>query len=100
MIDVYVCEDNAAQRKTIVHDIQTAILIQEYDMRLRIETDNPQDIIDTIKASGHTGLYFLDIELHKCMNGLLLAKKIREYDPRGFIVFITSHSEMKFGSEQ
>lgn len=30
------------------------------------------------------------------MNGLVLANKIREYDSRGFIIFITSHSEMSF----
>ena len=30
------------------------------------------------------------------MSGLELAVKLREYDPRGFIVFITAHDDMMF----
>ena len=96
MIDVYICEDNSEQRKVIVQYIRTAILIEEYDMELSIETGDPEKILDAVKDSENMGLYFLDIELQADMNGLILANKIREYDPRGFIIFITSHSEMSF----
>jgi two-component system response regulator AgrA len=30
------------------------------------------------------------------MNGLILAQEIRKHDPRGFIIFITTHSEMSY----
>ena len=96
MIDVYICEDNLEQRRVIVQYIRTAILIEEYDMKLSIETGDPEKILDAVKDSENMGLYFLDIELQANMNGLILANKIREYDPRGFIIFITSHSEMSF----
>lgn len=96
MIDVYICEDNLAQRKVIVQYVRSAILIEEYDMELKIETGDPEKILDVVRASENMGLYFLDIELQADMNGLMLANKIREYDPRGFIIFITSHSEMSF----
>ncbi len=65
-------------------------------MKLLISTDNPEELIEQLKKSENTGLYFLDIDLKSSKNGLMLAKEIREYDPRGFIVFITSHSEMSF----
>ncbi len=94
MIDVYICEDNIEQRKSFVHYVQAAIMIEEYDMCLRLETDNPNRIIEEVKVSKNTGLYFLDIDLHSEVNGLILAEKIRQHDPRGFIVFITVHSEM------
>lgn len=96
MIDIYVCEDSAGQREAIARYIESEIVIREYDMQLRAATGSPEEIIEYIKASDRTGLYFLDIQLQSDMNGLLLAKEIREYDPRGFIVFITAHSEMAF----
>ena len=46
------------------------------------------------KKSKVTGLYFLDIDLHADKNGIELAQEIRKYDPRGYIVFVTTHSEM------
>ena len=30
------------------------------------------------------------------MTGLTLAQEIRKYDPRGFIIFVTTHSEMSY----
>ena len=96
MLDVYVCEDVQEQREVIARYINAAILIQEYDMKLVIDTEDPEKIIEKLKSSKNVGLYFLDIDLHTNKNGLTLAKEIREYDPRGFIVFITSHSEMSF----
>lgn len=96
MIDVYICEDIQEQRNIIAHYVENTILIQEYDMKLRIATDKPENLIERLKESKNTGLYFLDIDLQSSKNGLMLAKEIREYDPRGFIVFITSHSEMSF----
>ena len=46
-----------------------------------------------IKEDMHYDIYFLDIEMPK-INGLELAKKIRDVDNDGYLVFITSH--MKF----
>ena len=96
MIDVYVCEDSKEQREIVTHYIKSEILIQEYDMKLKVSTDDPEKIIEEMKTSKNTGLYFLDVDLQSSKNGLTLAKEIREYDPRGFIVFVTSHSEMAF----
>lgn len=96
MIDIYICEDIKEQRNLIANFVKSAIMIHEYDMTLKISTDNPEMIIEELKKSKNTGLYFLDINLQSSKNGLILAKEIREYDPRGFIVFITSHSEMSF----
>lgn len=96
MIDIYVCEDNIEQRENIVQYIKAAIMIQEYDMKIALDTEDPEKILEKLKLSEDTGLYFLDIDLHARKNGLALAKEIREYDPRGFIVFITAHSEMVF----
>jgi len=96
MIEVYVCEDDKEQREWIARYVQGAILIHEYDMEIKKITGDPKEVINQVELSGNTGLYFLDIDLRLDKNGLMLAQEIREYDPRGFIVFITSHSEMSY----
>lgn len=94
MIDIYICEDIQKQRERIAYYVETAIMIEEYDMELKLATDDAGAFLQAVKKSKNTGLYFLDIDLGSGKNGLELAREIREYDPRGFIVFVTSHSEM------
>ncbi|MFR8427055.1 MAG: hypothetical protein ACLVCH_05125 [Roseburia inulinivorans] len=61
-------------------------------MKLKIATDDPEKIIEELKLSKEYRSLFFLILIYKCAkNGLTLAKEIREYDPRGFIVFVTSH---------
>ena len=96
MLDIFVCEDNAAQRRTVVNIIQNIVLIEELDMQLTLDTGDPYMLLKKIKTSQNTGIYFLDIDLNSSMNGMKLAQQIRLYDPRGFIIFITAHSELSY----
>lgn len=96
MLDIFVCEDNAVQRQTIVQTIQNTILIEELDMQLVLNTGDPYVLLEKIRNSQNTGIYFLDIDLGSDINGMQLAQLIRLYDPRGFIVFITAHSELSY----
>ena len=96
MLDIFVCEDNAAQRRTVVNIIQNTVLIEELDMQLILDTGDPYMLLEKVKAGQNTGIYFLDIDLNSSMNGMKLAQQIRLYDPRGFIIFITAHSELSY----
>ena len=96
MLNIFVCEDNDIQRQAIVQIIQNTVLIEELDMQLVMETGNPYVLLDEIRSSQNTGVYFLDIDLNSDMNGMKLAQQIRLFDPRGFIIFITAHSELSF----
>lgn len=96
MLDIFVCEDNAVQRQAIVQTIQNIVLIEELDMQLVLDTEDPHVLLVKLKASRNTGIYFLDIDLGSDINGMKLAQLIRLYDPRGFIVFITAHSELSY----
>ena len=96
MLNIFVCEDNAIQRRTIVQTIQNIILMEELDMQLILDTEDPYVLLEKVKASQGTGIYFLDIDLNSNMNGMKLAQQIRLFDPRGFIVFITAHSELSY----
>lgn len=96
MLNIFVCEDNAAQRRTIVQIIQNTVLMEELDMQLVLDAGDPYVLLEKVKTSQNTGIYFLDIDLHSDMNGMKLAQQIRLFDPRGFIIFITAHSELSF----
>ena len=96
MLSIFVCEDHDAQRQTIVRIIQNTILMEELDMQLVLDAGDPYMLLDQVKTSQNTGVYFLDIDLNSDMNGLKLAQQIRLFDPRGFIIFITAHSELSY----
>ncbi len=94
MLYIYICEDEISQLTYIKESIQKYILIYNLDLSIAAASTDPHTILDAAGSSSHTGIYFLDINLNTDIDGLELAQKIREIDPRGFIVFITSHSEM------
>lgn len=96
MLNIFVCEDNASQRQTIVQTIQNTVLIEELDMQLVLDAGDPYVLLEKVKTSQNTGIYFLDIDLNSSMNGMKLAQQIRLFDPRGFIIFITAHSELSY----
>ena len=96
MLDIFVCEDNAVQRRRIVQIIQNTVLMEELDMQLVLDAADPYVLLEKVKTSQNTGIYFLDIDLGSSMNGMKLAQQIRLFDPRGFIIFITAHSELSY----
>lgn len=93
MLPIFLCEDNIAQLNHIKHIIENFILIENLDMKLLCATTSPDELLRSLKEYQQPALYFLDIDLSHSLDGFDLAEKIREADPRGFIVFITSHSE-------
>ncbi|MGL5148959.1 MAG: LytR/AlgR family response regulator transcription factor [Clostridium sp.] len=96
MLNVFICEDNLNHRNEILKYVNNTIIIEDLSMKLALATSDPNDILNSIKNSKTTNLYFLDVDLKSDINGIQLAEKIREYDPRGFIVFITTHAEMSY----
>lgn len=96
MLKVFVCEDNKEQREKFSSIIKDIVLIENYDIELVLATSNPDELLQYISNNDGTGIYFLDIDLKASISGLELATKIRKYDPRGFIIFITTHAEMSY----
>ena len=96
MLKIYICEDIEVQRDKIQQVIENIVLMEDLDMELCCVSDNPHKILEKVKETEDVGIYFLDIDLGADMTGLALAQEIRKYDPRGFIIFITAHSEMSY----
>ena len=93
MISIFICEDDTRYREQITEFISNYILMENMTMQVVCSTALPNDILDYISKNKVAGLYFLDLDLGLDVNGIELAKKIREHDPRGFVVFITSDAE-------
>ena len=93
MISVFICEDNIPFQKDLLNCVNDCISIEELDMEVAVSTDDPAQIFNYIQTEKVHGLYFLDVELGGGYNGIEVAKNIRQYDPRGFVVFVTSHPQ-------
>lgn len=95
MVAIYICEDNRVFQQEIQKTIENYVMIQAYDMQIALATVKPQEVLDAIVDEKARNVYFLDVDLKdEEMNGFDLGKAIREVDPRGFIIFITDHSEL------
>ena len=94
MIHIYLCEDDKKQLYRWENIIEKYLLMNSTESRLYCSTSKPEELLSMRKRSSTTGLYFLDIDLQSNKNGIELAQEIRKYDPRGYVVFVTTHSEM------
>lgn len=96
MLKVFICEDNIEYRQVLENIVEKCILIEDLYMELEESYACPNDLINYIKNKHVNGIYLLDIDLNSNINGIQLAQEIRKYDPRGYIIFITSHIEMSY----
>ena len=94
MLYIYICEDQKKQLESLKSVIEKYLFRQkDMDMKIVCATSDPDKVLEVVQEKKNTGLYFLDIDLKSHMTGIDLACKIRQYDPRGFIVFLTAHHE-------
>jgi two-component system response regulator AgrA len=95
MLNIIICEDSNAQRTQIENIINEEITGSKMNLSVALSTGNPKEVIEHIRFSSQKNfIYFLDVELDSEINGIELAQSIREYDPMGYIVFVTSHAEL------
>jgi len=94
MLNIFICESDDKQREILVENVETGIKKLGIEARVVLKTADPAEVLGHIQANSETGLYFLDVELKAAINGIELASKIREYDKRGVIAFVTARAEM------
>ncbi len=93
MLHIFICEDIESYRMNLTKWIKDIVMIENFDMKLVLATSDPMEMIHYIEENKSAGLYFLDVDLNTDINGIELAERIREYDPRGFIVFVTAYGD-------
>ncbi len=94
MLNIYLCDDNQIQLSQLYSSIETEIKQNKYKMKVTLATISPTDVLNQAKASASKiNMYFLDVDLNNCINGIELARQIRQFDPRAFIVIVTAYNE-------
>lgn len=95
MFDIIICEDNEVERSKIEGAIQKALHKNNFEGQIVLSTGEPSKVLD-YAGQHHQGVmaYFLDIDLKANVDGLILAKNIRERDRNCYLVFITAHLEL------
>ena len=84
---IAICDDSKAEIETITRCINR---LKEYSFTADIFM-SPGDLLSSRKEKNYD-IYILDIEMPE-MNGLQLAKEIRQDDSNALFVFLTSHAE-------
>lgn len=96
MLNIYICEDNLEQLSRMTKAVEEIVMMESYDMTIALNTHDPNELLKTLENNGGTGVYFLDVDLQAELTGIALASLIRKLDPRGFIIFVTTHAEMTY----
>lgn len=97
MLPIYICDDTKEELELIKEYVIDALTCENLTEELEIElvSTSPDDIISHLKDNIRPSLYFLDFDLGPhTMTGLDLGVAIRDYDCRGYIVMVTTYSNI------
>lgn len=94
MLSIFICEDEPQLLSLYEDAIRNYLLFHDCSMEITCVTGNTDDIMTAVRKGHNKGIYFLDIDLGTGREGIELGKAIRELDPDGYIIFISSHSEL------
>lgn len=93
---IYILEDNIVQGSYLKQILEKKIMDSHVQIHLH---SNIEDIYEKVYLKNEMNLYFFDIDLHKePEGGFNAAKKIRDIDKDGIIVFVSSHHELALKS--
>lgn len=98
-MNIYILEDDIFQQQYLKQLIEKISVQKRFQNVKILATTHPRDILEKITTNVGYNIYFLDIEIKNNYfnddidSGFELAKKIREIDSYGWLVFVTTHSE-------
>lgn len=98
-INIYIAEDHPEQCNQLIQAINHYQLFSNWEMHIAGVAASGEALLKKIDRNNQWNIYFLDINLApeaEISNGFILAQKIRDFDPLGFIIFITVRSELSF----
>src|SRR5690625_2035298 len=93
-MSIFILEDDFIQAQQLKRVVTEICEKQRLSYDFIEATSRSADLIEKIPSTTYVPIYFLDIEIKdEERKGLEVAQEIRKFDPRGIIVFITTHSE-------
>ncbi len=95
MIPVYLCDDEAIWIERLHKAIVDYQVKSNWNIQIKYKAASPSVLLHhLILHTPSHGIYFLDINFKCAMNGLHLAKEIRNIDTNADIIFVTTHDEL------
>jgi len=92
-MQVFISDDNEQQRLWLTEIITAQLDQLQFDYELA-PVWQPTDVLRMVRDSSGPNIYFLDIVLKQGTSGIELASAIRNYDPDGFIVYVSVRDDM------
>lgn len=95
MYNIHIIEDQELYAQKLTSLVQSFDNISFTIDRVTETRTNFETFVSTnVKGSSSYNIYLMDVNLRTSINGFELAKAIRTTDFLGYIIFLTSHSEM------
>ncbi len=94
-MNIFILEDDLFQQQYLKRMIERLVKQNLWSYAKLIATSKPKELLTEIENSQvSANIYFLDIEIRgEQQAGLKLAKQIRQLDPFGQLIFVSTHSE-------
>ncbi|MBC1935846.1 response regulator transcription factor [Listeria grandensis] len=96
MRKLYVIENESKQRENLLNLLEENKNMQSIAVTLEHDINTSEELMADIKINNESHIYFLDIDLGGRLDGIQLASKVREIDPKGIIIFVTAVRDRLF----
>lgn len=93
--NIIICDDVKTEITKIASSVFDFFENTENEFNCHLIQSNFESVLDYAKNTENCrNVYLLDINFNEHIDGLELARRIREYDYAGYIIFITAHTEL------
>jgi len=94
MLKIFICEEDQETLAIMKQHIENYILMNNLHMKAFCVGANSAEVLPYLRKNpGCAGLYFISLDTKNKNEGIALAKEVRKYDPRGFLVFTSRDAE-------
>lgn len=94
MLNIILCDDNSKHNQHMTQRIERIITQAKIDVKVVFSSEDPMEIAGYSDLHKHdSNVYILDIDFQGSVNGIDLARHIRQNEPAAYIIFISAHQE-------
>lgn len=92
MLNFAICDDSLSIINQLTNLFENLFFKHDYPAKVVFTTTKANDLLSFV-SNNKIDVLVLDINLHSNIDGLGVAKKIREFDKDCYIIFTTAHME-------
>lgn len=95
MLNFILCDDKKQHNIYMKKRLEKIIKTHKLDAKVAFYSNDPLDILkySQIHKNDFCNVYVLDIDFEDKMNGVELARKIRDNEANAYIIFVSAHQE-------